>query len=194
MNGDSPGKHRLFFALPVKLESNGVLADFMEKLGHFRRELKIVPQDNYHITLKFLGSVTDATCRELSNSLQVAQLPEGAIPFRLTGTGAFPGMNRPAVFWIGFDIDSDRVGALFRAIESLAALHGFDPEGRDFVPHLTVARVRDRKRPSRELIDLLQRHSEFLFGASCFDRVVLYESTLLPSGPLYRELATRTLE
>ena len=64
---------------------------------------------------------------------------------------------------------------------------GFEPEDRDFHPHLTLGRARsDRGR--EELIGRMETFQEEEFGNFGVERVVLFKSDLKPSGPIYKRL------
>jgi 2'-5' RNA ligase len=90
-----------------------------------------IDPENYHITLRFIGDVDGKTADEvvdsldrLSNSLQFS--------IRLTHLGSFGG-------------DKPRAEALNRlqaAQERMLQKAGLPPEGRKFVPHVSLARLR----------------------------------------------------
>lgn len=98
-----------------------------------------IDPENYHITLRFIGDVDHATANEVTEALD--RLANGeAFTIRLAGLGSFGG---------------DRPRALYAAVENNAALQrlqsaqervlqrlGLEPEGRKFVPHVSLARLR----------------------------------------------------
>ena len=98
-----------------------------------------IDPENYHITLRFIGDVDRQTADDIADGLE--RLSHSvAFPVRLTHLGTFGG---------------DKPRSLFAAVEASEALHhlqsahervlqrvGLPAEGRRFVPHVTLARLR----------------------------------------------------
>jgi len=98
-----------------------------------------VPRENWHLTMRFLGSTTPSLVPWVRERL--ARVAEASAPFEtsLRGLGGFPSLHRAHVLWAGVDDDRGRLAALAVAInESLAS--ELEPEGRPFTPHVTVGR------------------------------------------------------
>jgi 2'-5' RNA ligase len=64
---------------------------------------------------------------------------------------------------------------------------GFKPEERDFHPHLTLGRAKSN-RGREELIGRMETFQEEEFGHFRVESVVLFQSDLKPSGPIYTRL------
>jgi 2'-5' RNA ligase len=99
---------------------------------------KWVDVDDYHITLRFLGDVDGATARQFAAALDEIEAP----PFEvaLDGLGAFGGARPHAIY--AAVKRSSALEQLQRAHERAARLAGLAPEGRNFTPHVTLARLR----------------------------------------------------
>jgi 2'-5' RNA ligase len=98
-----------------------------------------IDPENYHITLRFIGDVDGQTANEvvdsldrLSNSLR--------FPIRLTHLGSFGG-DKPRALFAGVE-PSEALSRLQAAQERVLQRAGLPPEGRRFVPHVTLARLR----------------------------------------------------
>jgi 2''-5'' RNA ligase len=98
-----------------------------------------IDPENYHITLRFIGDVDGKTADEvadsldrLSNSLQ--------FPVRLNHLGSFGG-DKPRALYAGAE-PSEALNRLQAAHERMLQKAGLPPEGRKFVPHVTLARLR----------------------------------------------------
>lgn len=97
----------------------------------------------WHLTLAFLASVPAAREDELVERLGVAAARVDPFAVRLTGAGCFPDPTRAKVLWIGVDAAArDPLGRLATAARAAAGVSGAAPDGRAFVPHLTLARLR----------------------------------------------------
>ena len=96
-----------------------------------------IDPENYHITLRFLGEVTDLLADEYVSLLQ--EMLFEPFELQLQGVGYF-GSKRPRAIWAGLK-PSDELKTIFRAHERAATMVGLKPETRDFVPHVTLARL-----------------------------------------------------
>jgi 2'-5' RNA ligase len=148
----------------------------------------------WHLTLQFLGSVDDADA--LVDAL-VREL-RGVPPVRLAlgGAGAFGPGSRSSVVWIGIAEGGVELAALAAAVGRATASLGYEAEGREFAPHLTVA----RSNPPRSLTNLVRALGDGPVGAGpvgagpvgpAWDvtEVVLMQSDTRPDGAVYDEVA-----
>lgn len=98
-----------------------------------------IDPENYHITLRFIGDVDGATADEVADSLdRLSNSLRFAI--RLTHFGTFGG-DRPRALFAGVE-PSEALSRLQAAHERVLQRAGLPPEGRKFVPHVTLARLR----------------------------------------------------
>ena len=149
--------------------------------------VKWVGPDSLHITLKFLGEVTEQRVNELSEGIDRATVGTAAFELPISGFGAFPNPRRARIIWIGCQL----VVALQRVQRNLEGEldgAGFRRESRSFHPHFTLGRVRrDTKHAALGgLADQLQRlHFE---SQPVVESVDLMQSELSPSGARYTRL------
>jgi len=189
---DTPAR-RLFIALPVEDEQAvQSLTEVFKNLKKFESLLKIVPADNFHITLKFFGSVEYGLADSLINAfLSLNQLKK--VEFNIEGIGAFPSAFDPSVIWAGLKCDEHPLYEIFQSVEVLAAAFGFPPEKRKFIPHLTLARVKREKKVPHELIKYIDKEKHSIFAASIFRELVLFESILKSTGAEYTKVGVINL-
>lgn len=150
---------------------------------------------NWHLTLRFLGE-TDEAGRDAvieAAGAALAALPFVPFALRAAGGGAFPSTARPRVLFAGLAEGAEQCRALAACLEEAARRAGFAPEARPFVPHLTVARVKDRAQPASRtdsrfpaLLDALDRT---VWPVARVDEVVLWRSETGQGGPRYTRLA-----
>jgi RNA 2',3'-cyclic 3'-phosphodiesterase len=179
---------RLFIALPVdEVQAVQSLAEVFKNLKKYESLLKIIPADNFHITVKFFGAIDPVAADSLSNAfLSLNNLKK--VEFRIEGIGAFPSTADPSVIWAGLEYDKKPLGEIFQAVEALAASFGYPPEKRKFIPHLTLARVRKEKKVPAELIKFLNTGKDSTFASSVFRELILFESTLHRTGAEYKKI------
>lgn len=143
---------------------------------------------NFHLTLKFLGSIDDAAIEPIGATLreQLRLFPRFTINAK--GLGVFPGPKRPRVLWVG--LTGDRLVSLAARVDSALRPLGFKPEDRKFTPHLTIGRWRDADRAPKSLGRQLEIWQARDFGTSNVESVKLIQSVLKPEGASYNDLIT----
>jgi len=98
-----------------------------------------IDEDNYHITLRFIGDVDNATADDVADSLD--RLSNSlAFQVRLTHLGVFGG-DKPRALYAGIALN-ETLNRLQAAQERVLQRAGLAPEGRKFVPHVSLARLR----------------------------------------------------
>jgi 2'-5' RNA ligase len=111
-----------------------------------------VPIANWHVTLRFLGEVSDVQAETLLARLDET-LPEGSGKTWLDGIGAFPKPSRASVAFCSVDDPGGLLGVLAAVCDEAAVDVGLEPEDRPFVPHLTISRIR----PPTDLRQVIER-------------------------------------
>lgn len=148
------------------------------------RELDIpgrrTPVENWHITLRYLGSVDQVTYERFLGGL--GELGDSG-PFRLSlgGVGAFPNARRATVVWAGVEHGAGEMSDLAAICEDAAQGAGLVPEDRPFRPHLTLSRVR----PSSDVTLLM---GEPVPARWLVDRVLVFRTVSGRGGVRYEPL------
>ncbi len=185
---------RAFLALSLDEETRAAVAAEIERLRPLSRAVAWVPAPNLHLTVRFLGEQSEARIEELRAELDgaVAGVPPFAL--RLHGIGAFPGLERPRILWVGVAEGALAARELQSRVEAALGRLGFAPESRPWHPHLTIGRVFDDRRWRREagpaLREAVAQASRRSFGTLSVSRVALMRSDLSPRGARYTELAS----
>ena len=115
--------------------------------------------ENYHLTLRFIGDVEGHVADEIANALDRVHRP--AFSLALSGVGAF-GSKKPHSIWAGVDRLARPRGAAGRDRAHLPA-HRRAADPRKFVPHVTLARLKNAEPDRRRALSLGAR--QFLDGA-----------------------------
>ncbi len=173
---------RIFAGVPLPVETRLALSD---RIGSFEIPGTLAPQENWHLTLRFLGTIEQVTLeRFLSGLGEVCS--ESAFTVALGNFGAFPNPKRATVVWLGVRTGGRSMERLNRITEEAAVGAGMAPEERPFHPHVTLARVR----PPADVRPLVGE--EIRLGWVC-DRVVVFRSHLGGGPARYEPLETFAL-
>jgi len=145
------------------------------------------PEQNLHVTLKFLGEIPPGRVDEIASLLLAACGGIPAFEFLVEGAGGFPSLRAPRVLWVDIREPLELVGKLHENMENMLSGAGFPREGRPFHPHITVGRVRDRLPPGwgEEYAGALSGKPFGTVGVSSYQ---LYESRLSPGGAAHTVL------
>ena len=168
---------RVFAAVPLSPEARLALARQIEDLDI---PGKVSRAENWHLTLRFLGTVDRVTYERFLHAIGDQEHPE---PFTVSfdGLGAFPNTRRAAVVWAGVDQGIVELELLNELAESAAQAAGLAAEERPYRPHLTLARVRPPQ-------NIAQLESSILDVSYLADRMVVYRSNLGRGGARYEAL------
>jgi 2'-5' RNA ligase len=87
---------------------------------------------------------------------------------------------------------AEPLGSMASRLEAALQPLGFEPEGRPFKPHLTLARVKD-PRASGAVVRLVEKYAPGEFGSVDVKSILLKKSVLSPKGPTYTTVLTSPL-
>ena len=141
--------------------------------------------DQWHLTLAFMGSARPDAVDALVERLASGPLDLPAPALQIRGGGAFPVVERAKVLYASVAGDLDALGRLSERVRTAAAVSGCSPDGRAFVPHLTLARSRQPIEATR-WVRVLETYAGPTFAA---DRVAVVESHLGGGRPRHEVLA-----
>lgn len=182
---------RSFIAIDIPEDIRSSINNVIRSAGAASRGVRWVPVENIHLTLKFLGDVKDDLVPEIIKRLQLTGKHHRPFSVGIRGTGVFPNFRNPNVLWIGIDTSS-QLEALFGEIDISLSETGFERESRGFSPHLTIARVKDR-RDIDPVVKELATYKDTFFGTIEVREILLMKSILKPSGAEYSKVAVINL-
>ena len=169
----------------------------IERLRPLSRAVAWVPTANLHLTLRFLGELSDVQLGLVEAALVEAAAVTAPFALTLHGLGAFPGLERPRILWVGIADGALPAREVQARIETALERHGIPRERQAWHPHLTIGRVFDERAWRREaglpLRQALAAAARRSFGILAVSRIALMRSDLSPQGARYRELASAEL-
>jgi 2'-5' RNA ligase len=138
---------------------------------------------NMHLTLAFLGDTEDELIKVVSIMLKKVCTGFGGFRFDLTGAGVFRNYSEPRVIWAGIE-SNERLSQLHYKITIGLKDAGLRFEERKFSPHLTLGRIKSVSNP--EVVrSALERYHDVKIQEVDVKEVILFESILKPTGPVY---------
>jgi len=140
-----------------------------------------VEAPNMHVTLRFIGDIEEGLAHDIDLSLEAIEAP----PFelRLEGIGYFGPARAARLVHVGVQ-RSNALNFLRDKIESAVVRAGLPPDERKFLPHVTLARLKDA--PASRVVDFIADHNLFRAGPIAVDHFTLFSSFHGRTGPIYR--------
>lgn len=183
---------RAFVAVDVGDAVRDALRPAVERLKLMGARVRWVPEENWHLTVKFLGDVDFNETGKIGKALQevVATVPSFDLSFQ--GLHPFPPDRSPRVLVAGVADGSKALTELHRIVDKRMGDFGVPGEIRSFKAHLTLARIRDRAGAER-LWPALEKFNERPFGTAFIEEAILFQSELDQGGAQYTRLATAPL-
>ena len=176
-----PSTQRLFTAVPLPPDIRHRIASLIDQLAEVVEGVRWVPEENLHITLRFLGDCPPSTVPVMAGAMRKAarHLPAQV---RIGGVGGFPSVRSARVVWVGVDDLTGAVEKVYNVLDKGAEKSGLGREGRKYRPHITIGR--SRRKPVRIQEELLAG-----FAAERFEmevgEIVLFRSRLSNAGASY---------
>jgi 2'-5' RNA ligase len=185
-------RHRVFIAINLPEEIKRELARYEAKW--LELSAKWTAKDNLHITLEFMGGLTDEeigevcfTVKEIAEShssfsidlKKVLYGPEGKFPPRIIWA---EGEKSPELSQLKTDLQA-------RLLEKVR----FRPDEKSFSPHITLARISEWifKRMDPEEVPEINENIDLTFSV---ESIEVMESELTRKGPRYTILESHELQ
>jgi len=127
---------RLFIAIDLPEEVKRDLWYLALDLEHQAEQARVVPPENYHLTLLFIGETKRVN--EVRETFGLLRLPEGPVELVLEGIGSFK-QQQARTWWVGVRV-TDVLTTIYSDLADLYKAAGFAIEARSFKPHVTIAR------------------------------------------------------
>lgn len=188
-------KLRLFVGITAPPEWKRAITEWRKKVQpRFSDSFgRWTSEANLHLTLRFFGSVDEAEAIGIGEALQRVVAEARAFSVSAGDLGCFPNAARARIVWLGLK-DTEPLVKLEVSVRAATAEFGQAPEDREFHPHLTLARVKEARRPDRDaLAELMRKGAPIDVPDWRVEELELIRSELSQSGSVYTTLANYRL-
>ncbi|MDT8381724.1 MAG: RNA 2',3'-cyclic phosphodiesterase [Brevefilum sp.] len=188
---------RTFVAIDFSPQIRGKIGEIIK---YFKTQtpdyaLKWVEPQNLHMTIKFLGEISEGHLQTIKDLLSDTIKGRSSFEIEVTGMGMYPSAHKPRVIWLGIE-GSGPLKDIHKSLDQALQKASIPPDKRGLSPHLTIARIR-RNVETLIVQDIGKTLSQFKIdslGICTVYKVVLYKSTLTPGGPIYDPLLSIPLD
>lgn len=127
---------RLFIAVNFDKEVKAQVLKIIDGIKGYSKKGRFVNKDHMHLTLEFLGEVTEDRLEDIKAAMN--SIDAESFSIALSGLGYFK-RNDGDVCWLGIE-DNKNLKDLQGDLHQRLKEKGFDLESREFTPHLTIGR------------------------------------------------------
>lgn len=140
--------------------------------------LRWLPASQLHLTLSFLGEVTEEQEEKLVRELE--KIEGRRFTLALRGLGSFGRRGRVSVVWAGLEREPPELSRLHREVNAAVLAAGLKGDGKGFHPHVTVGRCKELDEAVLE--EFLEEQEGRELGSFEVAGFTLYQSILRREG------------
>ena len=184
--GDKP--FRLFIAIPLPDDIRQKMAELSRNL---QKGIQFTPShptwsniDGVHLTLAFLGNKAPRVVEPIGRMMDEVCADYAPLLIEIKRLGVFPHWRNPRVLWAGTRDRTRQIQALRKILEQRLTWFGYEPEAREFHPHLTLARFKSPK-GATAAEGVVISHQDYKISPFEAPELVLFRSVLHPAGAQY---------
>jgi 2'-5' RNA ligase len=184
-------RHRVFIAINLPEDIKKALFLYSEKFSEL--PARWTTKDNLHITLEFLGDLTDIEIGDACKILKEVAKRHNSFPMSLNKILYGPPKKMPPkMVWVEGEKSDELVNLREDLQERLLEKVKFRPEGHGFVTHITLARISEWEFKKFELEERpeINENIDLIFTA---ESIEIMESELKRGGPVYTILESHNL-
>lgn len=175
---------RLFVAFAFPPQIRDKVTKLLKEAQPLAENAKWIKHENLHVTLVFLGYVADDRVSEVERAITFSLSSSRPVLLSLVGGGSFGSKKKPRVLWLGLGGEIEAVKVIHASLERALVPFAYEPEKREYTPHLTLARARDAS-GDLYLARCLPLVEAANFGDFELKQIVLFRSDLSRKGPTY---------
>lgn len=148
------------------------------------------PDDNFHITLKFLGDITIEESKKIEEQLSSVLTLFSPVNLSLDNIGFFSGDKDMRVLFLGLKGETRTLEKINREVEISMEKLGFSREKRAFRPHITLGRNVVLNDDFNKVKEMLKKDCNYEFT---LNKVSFMESKLVNGKRIYTPLKSYIL-
>ena len=177
---------RLFIAIKLTPDENFLRIYYSLRNNLKASLIKWVEPDKLHLTLKFLGETPNERITQIKQILTHFVEDKKEFEIAFDKVGIFGSSYNPRVIWFGLN-NNHLIKEMGENLLQYFHENGFNRDRQNFVPHLTIGRIKkiENKKYFQTVIDKVKDENIQRFNIK---EIVLYQSILKPTGPIYIEL------
>ena len=127
----------------IGIEFSDEVKDYLQKIAQIIKKNTIKGDftrfDNYHLTLKYIGRVTDDEVYMLEDIISDISDNISSFNIKLGEIGSFD-RKHSSIIYLGIKEGLSELNTLFKLVEKMTIEEDFEPENRKYRPHITLGK------------------------------------------------------
>lgn len=182
---------KTFISSDTGVEVKKLINDIKAKILLKSNAIKWVNRENIHLTLRFIGPTVIDEISKLNSMLENVSKNFKDFSLEINGTGCFPKEERPRIIWLGIKGEVAKLNDLVLSINKNLEEMGYPNDDRNFVPHITLGRI---KYPQKNIPDLRSfLNYSFKPIEIKVKKFSLFQTETFSSGSIYSLIGTHHL-
>ena len=176
---------RSFLAIELDEKLVPNILDVQKEFKKTNANIKYVPSENMHFTLKFFGNIDMDMVEDIASAVEKVIGNYSSFDLNIKNCGCFPNKNVIKVLWLGLE-EGSPIKDLQKDLDKEFKKLGFKKE-KNFISHLTIGRVKSPKN-KKEIRDTIEKLEDIEIGQFTVSKICLKKSTLTSQGPIYENI------
>ncbi|MDD5259954.1 MAG: RNA 2',3'-cyclic phosphodiesterase [bacterium] len=178
---------RVFVSVGIDPEIKEKVAEVQDQLKLANADVRWVAKENLHLTLHFCGEVNEKKAQDIITVCRGIASEISPFSLEIKYVGTYPPYGDPRIIWTGVEQGRDEAITLIEVTKRHLTLLTGVTEKKDISPHLTFGRIRTTTNIG-VLTTQLHKFANLGFGVQTVDKILVMESKLKPTGPVYSVL------
>ena len=185
-------EHRIFIGLQLSGYLISTIPMLRSTIQDKKQSIRWVSGKNLHLTLSFIGSLTEVKMEKLKNKLNnICKF--NSFDITVDGTGCFPSSESPKILWLDIDKGRKKLIDIQAGIEKVATPFKEDNKNENFIPHITIGRIKNMNKNIN--LDLSTFSNAVYSNIKIpVKTIYLFKSQLLESGVKYSVISKYSLK
>lgn len=152
----------------------------------YPKGINLVKPENLHLTLLFIGDTDEQEIPAIKAVIRECISEVNAFELRMLGIELFPSVS-PRLVWAKLDTQTRDIFLLAKDLGKKISELKVQPDIKSLKLHITLGRIRQQQSPEAERLFI---STTLPAETAAYDTVTLYQSVLLPTGPVYKPIET----
>jgi len=130
---------RVFIALPFDVKTKKIFAEVQKELIEESISGKFTDWKNFHLTIKFVGEVTEEELKKIDDILPSVAKAHHSFTLQIGGLDGFT-RGQTIIPWLAVKRGKEKIFGLNNVVEEALYEQGFPKENRPYQAHMTLGR------------------------------------------------------
>lgn len=188
-------KKKVFIGIEIPKEVQRQLWGVSESLQKFGYPADWISQEKLHVTLVYLGYLTEERLDKVVTILEKTGLKFSSFTGKISEIGAFPSIKHPRVIFVSLNEGSNQTHNIYNHLAFSLSKDEFKLEEQKFTPHVTLGRVKDNDfYLYKKIEEVLSRMRLPVFKSFQVSTISLFESIKIGKEFIYKVLLSVSLK